>query len=70
MFAVVLGVLAGLGSAPAVYRDVERGAGLQSGNEASHDRHTEGSTAVREVGVRNNMAVDLELLQRHSIISA
>lgn len=49
---------------------MERGAGLESGNEASHDRHTKGGTAVGEVGVRDNMAVDLELLQGHSIVSA
>lgn len=70
VIAVVLCVLAGLGSAPAVDRDVERGARLESGNEASHDRHTKGGTAVGEVGVRDNMAVDLEFLQGHSIVSA
>lgn len=49
---------------------MERGTGLEPRNEASHDGHTKGGMAVREVGVGDNMAVDLELPQRYSIISS
>lgn len=49
---------------------MERGAGLESRDEASHDRHAKGGAAVGEVGVGNNMTVDLELPQGHSIVSA
>lgn len=48
---------------------MERGPRLEARDEASHDRHTKGGTAVREVGVGDNMAVDLELPQGHSIVA-
>lgn len=70
VLAVVLCVLTGLWSAPAVYRDVERGAGLESWDEASHDWHSKGGTAVGEVGIGDNMAVDLELPKGHPVVSA
>lgn len=70
MLAVVLCVLAGLGSAPAVDRDVERGAGLEPRDEASHDWHAIGGTALGEVGIGDNMTVDFELPKGHPVVSA
>lgn len=48
---------------------MERGPRLETRDEAGHDRDTKGGTAVGEVGVGDNMAVDLELSQGHSIVS-
>lgn len=69
MLAVALGILADLGIAPAMDRDVERSAGLESRDETSHYGQPEGATIVRELIIGNNIAADFEFLQGNTGIS-
>lgn len=69
MLAVVEGVLADLRSAPAVDRNVEVGAWLERRDEAGHRRQTKRAPILAKLGVRDDMAAHLELLQGNSSIS-
>lgn len=70
MLAIVEGILANLRCAPAVDGDVEVSTGINGRDEASHRWHAKCAPILDELGVRNDMAVDLEFLQRHTSITA
>lgn len=70
MVAVVEGVLAELRDTPAVNGNMEAGAGVQGGYEASHCREAKRTSIVGESVVGDDMAVNLEFLQGDARIAA
>lgn len=70
MLAIVQGILADLRCAPAVDGDVEVSTRIHGRDEASHRWHAECAPILDELVVRNDMAVDLEFLQRDTSITA
>ena len=63
MLAIGLGELRDGRVPPAMHRDLEGCAGLETRNKTSHDRHVEGSMDVGELQVRHHMAANPELLE-------
>lgn len=63
------GILANLRSAPAVNGDVELSTGIEGRDEAGHGWDTKGAPVVGELVVWDDMAVDLELLQRDTSVA-